>query len=89
MIDFDECLEVGKKVKRHQKRIISKLKNGKLVTGVWLITNPTNEANLYDIFDAKLLIFSYYKKMNIHVYGIAKTKDEAIELLLGVLEKRI
>lgn len=89
MIEFDECLEVGKKAKRHQKRIISKLNKGKPVPGVWLLTNPMNTENLYDIFDAKLLVFPYYKKMDIHVYGIAKSRDEAIELLLGVLEKKI
>ncbi len=88
MIDFDNDLLIGAGVKKKIRRIMRRLTKEKALPGVWLVTNPTNEENLFDIFDAKLLIFSYYKRLNIHVYAVAKGQDEAEKLLLKMLEKK-
>lgn len=89
MIKFDENLVVGQDVKKRKlEKIMRKLELGKASPGVWMITNPTNEANLFDIFDAKLLIFSYYKKRDVYVYGLAKSREQAEEILLGLIEKK-
>ncbi len=88
MIDFDNNLLVGESVKKRIRRIMRRLTKEKAIPGVWLITNPTNEENLFDIFDAKLLIFSYYKRQCIHVYAVAKGQEEAEKLLLKLLEKK-
>lgn len=89
MINFDKELAVGGDVKKRKlEKIMRRLERGKASPGVWLITNPTNEANLFDIFDAKLLIFSYYKKRDINVYGLAKSREQAEEILLGLIEKK-
>lgn len=88
MINFDNDILIGEGVTKRIKRIMRRLDKEKASPGIWLITNPTNEDNLFDIFDAKLLIFSYYKKRDIHVYGIAKSNDEAKDLLLVLLERK-
>lgn len=89
MIKFDENLLVGEDVKKRKlARIMRRLENGKVSPGVWIITNPTNEANVFDMFEAKLLIFSCYKKRETTVFAIAKSREKAEALLLELIEQK-
>ena len=86
MIVWSEKLYIGEQAQKQQKKVQKKLKTGKLVTGYFLITRPSNEWNLFDILPTTELIFPYYKRQTLVVYGLAKGKDEAKNLVVSMLE---
>lgn len=85
MIIWSDCLIVGKEIEKQRERIKKRLKRGKKTAGIFLITQPSNPRNLFDILDAKELRFSHYKKQTLLVYGMAGGKEEAEELAAGIL----
>lgn len=86
MIVWSEKLYIGEQAEKHCKRIQKKLERGKLVPGYFLITKPSNESNLLDILPAAELLFPYYKRQELLVYGLAKGKAEAESLVVSMLE---
>lgn len=86
MIVWSEKLYIGKKAEKNIKRVQKKLENGKLVPEYFLITKPSNESNLFDILPTAELLFPYYKRQELLVYGLAKSKEEAEELVVSMLE---
>ena len=86
MIVWSEKLYIGKQAEKNYKKIQNKLENGKQVPGFFLITRPSNDCNLFDILPATELFFSYYKRQKLFVYGLAKGKEEAEELVVSMLE---
>ena len=87
MIVWSEKLYIGEQAEKNCKKVQKKLENGKLVPDVFLITKPSNERNLLDILPAAELMFPYYKRQELFVYGIAKGKAEAEELVVSMLEE--
>ena len=86
MIVWSEKLYIGEQAEKNCKKLQKKLEGGKLVPGVYLITRPSNDSNLFDILPATELLFPYYKRAELLVYGLAKGKSEAEELVLSMLE---
>lgn len=62
-------------------KIIKKLEKKPIFSDVFLITVSRNASDQLDIFDARQLAQSYYKKHPPYVVGIAGSHDEAIELV--------
>ncbi len=88
MINFRKPLLVGDSLKRRKLRTVRRIKAGKLCPGVYLITNPTNPVNLFDVIEEKVLLFPYYAERELLIYGIAGNSDEANELLLKLTEEK-
>ena len=86
MIVWSEKLYIGGQAEKNYRKVQKKLEKGKLVTGFFLITKPSNESNLFDILPTTELLFPYYKRQELQVYGLAKGKDEAKELVVSMLE---
>lgn len=86
MIVWSEKLYIGELAEKNCKRVQKKLENGKFVPGFFLITRPSNEKNLFDILSTQELLFPYYKRRELLVYGLAKGKAEAEELVVSMLE---
>ncbi len=86
MIVWSDKLYIGEQAEKKSKKIQKKLEAGKLVNGFFLITKPSNESNLFDILPTKELLFPYYKRKELVVYGLAKGKNEAEQLVLAILE---
>lgn len=86
MIVWSEKLYIGEQAEKNCKKFQKKLEKGKLVPGIFLVTRPSNENNLFDILPATELLFPYYKRKELLVYGLAKGKDEAEQLVLSMLE---
>ena len=86
MIVWSEKLYIGEQAGKNSEKLKKKLEAGKLVPDVYLIARPSNEENLFDILPAKELLFPYYKKREVYVYGMAKGMEEAEELLVFMLE---
>ena len=86
MIVWSDKLYIGGQAEKNCRKVQKKLENGKPVIGYFLITKPSNESNLLDILPAQELLFPYYKRQELLVYGLAKGKEEAEELVVSMLE---
>ena len=86
MVRWSEKLYIGEQAAKKAEKFRKKIEAGKLVDGVFLITRPSNGQNLMDILPSKELLFPYYKRQELFVYGLAKGKDEAESLVLTMLE---
>ena len=86
MIVWSEKLYIGSQAEKHVKNVQKKLKSNKMVLGFFLITRPSNSKNLFDILPTAELLFPYYKQQELLVYGLAKGKEEAENLVVSILE---
>jgi hypothetical protein len=86
VIVWSEKLYIGTQAEKHYKKVQKKLESGKAVVGFFLITRPSNSSNLFDILPTAELLFPYYRKQELLVYGFAKGKEEAEELVVSMLE---
>jgi len=86
MIIWSEKLYIGGQAEKNAEKVQKNLEKGKLVPGYFLITAPSNEQNLLDILPAAELLFPHYKRQELLVYGLAKGKEEAEELVVSILE---
>ena len=68
-------------------KIIKKLEKNPVFSGVFLITVSRNASDQLDIFDARQLTQSYYKKHPPYVVGIAGSHDEAVKLVERLVQE--
>lgn len=86
MIVWSEKLYIGGQAEKNCQKVQKKLEKGRPVPGFFLITMPSNENNLFDILPAEALLFPYYKRKKVLVYGLAKGKAEAESMVASMLE---
>lgn len=86
MIVWSEKLYIGAQAEKNLNKVQKKLESGKMLPGYFLITRPSNERNLFDILPAAELLFPYYKRQELLVYGLARGKEEAEQLVVSMLE---
>ena len=86
MLIWSENMYIGKQLSEKGEKIKKKLNRKLFLPDVFLITRPTNEDNLFDIFQSKELLFPYHKRREIIVCGLAKDKEEALTLVTTMLE---
>lgn len=87
MISWSNQLFISKSIsKRDLKSIKNKIDKNKFFKGVYCITFASNIDNLFDIYNIKQFIFPYYKNKDIHILGLAKSKEEAYELIIEMIE---
>ena len=68
-------------------KIKKKLENKPLFSGVFLVTLSRNSSDQLEIYDAKQLVQSYYKKNPPYVVGLAGNYDEAVALVMQMTEE--
>ena len=54
---------------------------------IFLITRSMNENDQLDIFHAKYLRQKYYEDHPVYVFGMAKTKEEAVALIEKLMQE--
>ena len=74
-----ERLYVGEKAKKNRYSIIQAVREGKS-SGYYIVTLPSNEKNLLDIYSAGMLQQPYYKQKNLLVIGVASDYEDAAML---------
>lgn len=87
MVTWSSCLYIGEGIGKRKNRIKRRIQQGKPAPGIFLITEPSNQENLFDILDAMGMLFPYYRRHSLTVYGLAKGKEEATELVVQMLEE--
>lgn len=64
-----------------------KIEHGRLTPGIYCISFASNPDNLFDIYEAKELLFPYYRKRDIHIIGLAGGYEEACLLVRDMVEE--
>src|SRR5690606_34273942 len=85
MIQWASSLYIGDKLQKKKDRVIKNISNRKITSDVYCIAFASQPCNLFDIMNANELLFPHYKKADIKIVGLAKGKDEAIDLVQDML----
>lgn len=80
-----ENLFVGTTAEKNRNDIVKKIKSNKPQLNVFVITLPSNENNLLDIFHSTILLQSYYKNKDYVIVGLAKGQEEALEVMTQIV----
>lgn len=79
-----ERLYVGEKAEKNRYSIIQAIREGKK-SGYYIVTLPSNENNLLDIYSAGTLQQPYYKQNNLLVVGVAADYEDAAGLAARIV----
>lgn len=87
-LTYHPHLYLGESIKAEKlDKIKKKLEKKPLFSGVFLITLSRNESDQLEIYEAKQLAQSYYKKNPPHVVGIAKSHAEAVSIVERIVQE--
>jgi len=85
MIRWTSRLYVGDKIKNKKDKAIASINKKEATFNVYCIAFASQPSNLFDIMDANELLFPHYRNSEVCIVGLAKGKDEAIELVRDML----
>lgn len=86
MLKWQENFLTGESVKDPEK-IKKKLNSGKPVPGIYLLTLSENPVNLMDIIPAVMLIQKSFYGICPKIIGMAKGKEEALEMVRSLIDE--
>lgn len=82
-----EKLYVGESIKGKEKKIKWKINHNAGLFSVYVISLASNPNNLLDIIHTTDLMQKGYPKKDIRIIGIAKGKEEAMELVKRIIQE--
>lgn len=85
MITWATHLYIGKKMEKSKDQVIASINNRKAAFGVYCIAYASNPGNLFDVIEANQLLYPHYARTEVCIIGLAKGKQEALELLEKML----
>ncbi len=85
MITWATHLYIGEKMEKSRDQAVTAMNNRKATFGVYCIAYASNPSNLFDIIEVNQLLFPHYTKTEVTIVGLAKGKQEALELLEKML----
>lgn len=81
-------LYLGDSIKgRKLDRIMKRLEKKPIFSSVFLVTLSRNASDQLELYAAKELAKSYYRKNPPYIVGIAGSREEAIELVKQIVEE--
>ena len=86
MILFHSNLYVADELSKEKRKVIKKLKQGKLQMGVSVIAIPQGEGDMLEIFPSYVLLQDYYKKLDVNVVGLAGDKSSAFDMVVRMMD---
>lgn len=86
MIKWSNQLYFDDSIKKKPDKWKKRVEDGKLSHSLFCICLASNEKNLFDIMNSNELFFRHYKKNDLYIAGLAKTREDAIDLLQDMLE---
>lgn len=79
---ISDKLYISEGLQSKRKRLLHKIEKGKPVFRLYLITNALNDEDLFDIYYYNQLFQRYYQVYrDLTVYGLARTKEEAFDVV--------
>ncbi|MDO5381872.1 MAG: hypothetical protein Q4F06_04005 [Eubacteriales bacterium] len=83
-------LYIGEKAKKEKYKVFGHIKQSRFCSDTFLITLSENPDNLLDIYSANVLKQPHFKNKryrdNVYVVGLAKGRDEALELVRQIVD---
>lgn len=79
-------LYMGESVRKKKEYLMQRLKEGKVLLGVYVITLPITEKNQLEVFDCMMLVQKVFHKADRLIVGIAAGHGEALDLVLEIAE---
>lgn len=74
-------LYVGYNILTEKSQVVDKIKQGKLQLDINVIALPENDYDVLEIYPSNVLIQKKYKDSDMVVVGIAKGKEEALDMM--------
>ncbi len=87
MLEWSENLYVGPAVGKGLRKMQGKLNRGRIVPGIYLVAAPSNPRNLLEILPSAMLCQKLFYRRRLEVYGIARGKEEALELVRQMVQE--
>ena len=81
MILFHSNLYITDELSSKKRKVIKKLKQGKLQMGVHVIAIPQGEQDMLEIFPSYVLLQDYFNQIDVQVVGLAGDHEEALTLV--------
>lgn len=85
MIQWTTRVYVGNKMKKKKEKAITSINNQEATFGVYCIAFASHSSNLFDILNANELLFPHYRRSEVCIVGLAKGREEALELVRDML----
>lgn len=82
-----EDLYVGESIVHKTSKIKWKIRHNAGQLNIYVISLASNEANLLDIIPAQELLQKGYPKRDMHVIGLAKGYDEAVDVAVSIVDE--
>lgn len=83
-----EKLYCGEKAAKSKSRLIRRLEKGKLEPDVFVLTLPeSRDSNILDIYRSVTLKQSHFDGKDKYVVGIAKGREEAMDIVTGLVDE--
>ncbi len=86
MIWYDR-LYMGEKAGKQRSSVMWDIRRKKKRNDIYVITPPSNEKNVLDIYPVTTLYQEYYEKKNLLILGIALGYGEALELVRRIVDE--
>ncbi|MEG1458748.1 MAG: hypothetical protein RSB37_09950 [Acetivibrio sp.] len=86
MIRWSNELYLDESIRKNPEKWKQKVEGGKLPLNVYCICLASNEHNLFDILNGNELFFRYYRTRDLYIAGLAKTQEDALDLLQDMIE---
>ena len=87
MLDWYEHLYVSKEMKKKEKRVRMLIDRGRDVPGVYLLTLSGHPDNILEMIRASFLTQKALHRQCPRVVGIASGRDNALALLVQIVEE--
>lgn len=78
-------LYMGTTAEKSKDLIVEKIKSNKPQLNLFVLTLPSNEKNVLDIFPSTILLQAYYKNKECFIVGLAKGYEEALEVMTQIV----
>ncbi len=90
MITWDDNLRCSERIRNELGSIRRRVRRRKATSAAtFCITFATNEENLFDIYNMGELLFAHYRRsdVNLHILGLADSREEACELVAEMVKE--
>ena len=78
-------LYVGYSVLENRKKVIHKIKNGKIQPGKYVLALPQNDYDVLDIYPSYVLTQKWYRNSDLVIVGIAGGWEETLDMMQLVI----
>ena len=84
-------LYIGENAKKDKYKVFGHIRKNRFCADTFLITLASNTCNILDIYSANMLLQPHFKNKNvneeIYVVGLAKGRDEALNLVRDIIDE--